>query len=139
MATTSTMLQLLVTMTLGDSAAMPYVIHSATPMPKTMNMESDRSRALFERQILCSCGTSEAVVQMPDIDGFAVLRELRGDAKFARVPIIALTASAMPEDRNDVMTAGFDGFITKPIRLPALRSEVERLLQSGYETAGAGS
>ncbi len=78
-------------------------------------------------------------LHMPDIDGFAVLRELRGDAKFARVPIIALTASAMPEDRNDVMTAGFDGFITKPIRLPALRSEVERLLQSGYETAGAGS
>jgi CheY-like chemotaxis protein len=43
-------------------------------------------------------------------------------------PIIALTASAMMGDRERAMSVGFTGYITKPIRLDALRAEVERLL-----------
>ena len=67
-------------------------------------------------------------IHMPGLDGFEVIEKLRADSDFAAIPIIALTASAMMGDRERAMTAGFTGYITKPIRLDALRAEVERLL-----------
>ena len=67
-------------------------------------------------------------IHMPEMDGFGVIAELRSDPQFAATPIIALTASAMMGDRERAIAAGFTGYITKPIRLSALRSEVERLL-----------
>jgi CheY-like chemotaxis protein len=68
-------------------------------------------------------------LQMPGLDGFAVLHELRKEQRFAATPIMALTASAMQGDRERAMTVGFNGYLTKPIRLALLRSEVERLLR----------
>lgn len=67
-------------------------------------------------------------IHMPEMDGFAVIAELRRDPQFAKTPIMALTASAMMGDRERAMAAGFTGYITKPIRLSALREEVERML-----------
>ena len=68
-------------------------------------------------------------LHMPGLDGFGVIQELRRDARFAATPIMALTASAMQGDRERALSAGFTGYITKPIRLGALRGEVERLLR----------
>jgi two-component system cell cycle response regulator DivK len=70
-------------------------------------------------------------LHMPGLDGFGVIQELRGDVQFAQTPIIALTASAMQGDRERALSMGFTGYITKPIRLGALRGEVERLLERG--------
>lgn len=67
-------------------------------------------------------------IHMPGLDGFQVIEKLRRAEGFAATPIIALTASAMMGDRERAMAAGFTGYITKPIRLDALRAEVERLL-----------
>jgi two-component system cell cycle response regulator DivK len=67
-------------------------------------------------------------IHMPGLDGFGVIEKLRREEGFAAIPIIALTASAMMGDRERAMAAGFTGYITKPIRLGALRAEVERLL-----------
>ena len=67
-------------------------------------------------------------IHMPGVDGFGVLRELRGEPRFAKVPIMALTASAMQGDRERALAAGFDSYVSKPIPLAALRSEVERLI-----------
>ncbi|MBZ5672830.1 MAG: response regulator [Acidobacteriia bacterium] len=67
-------------------------------------------------------------IHMPGLDGFGVIEKLRREAAFLHTPIIALTASAMMGDRERAMAAGFTGYITKPIRLDALRAEVERLL-----------
>ena len=67
-------------------------------------------------------------LHMPERDGFAVLEELRRDVGFTELPIVALTASAMQGDRERAMAIGFTGYITKPIRLGDLRSEVARLL-----------
>jgi CheY-like chemotaxis protein len=57
---------------------------------------------------------------MPDLDGWAVQEQLRArpDAQF--VPIIALTALAMPDDADRVRAAGFDGYVTKPFRVKTL-------------------
>ncbi len=67
-------------------------------------------------------------LQMPGLDGFGVLAELRQDQGFAATPIMALTASAMQGDRERAMVAGFDSYVSKPIPLPVLRQEVLRLL-----------
>jgi CheY-like chemotaxis protein len=67
-------------------------------------------------------------IHMPGLDGFGVIEKLRRESAFSHTPIIALTASAMMGDRERAMAAGFTGYITKPIRLDALRAEVERLL-----------
>ena len=54
-------------------------------------------------------------LQLPGIDGFEIARQLKADAAFARVPLIAVTAFAMVGDRERVLAAGFDGYIAKPI------------------------
>src|SRR5262249_36575408 len=68
-------------------------------------------------------------LHMPGLDGFGVVRELRRDERFASTPVVALTASAMQGDRERALSAGFTGYIAKPIHLSVLRSEVERLLE----------
>jgi len=67
-------------------------------------------------------------LHMPGLDGFGVVKELRLDAYLATIPVVALTASAMQGDRQRAMSAGFTGYITKPVSLKTLRAEVERLL-----------
>ena len=69
-------------------------------------------------------------LHMPGLDGFGVMQELRRDQTLAGTPVMALTASAMMGDRERALSAGFTGYIAKPIRLSALRAEVERLLKS---------
>lgn len=67
-------------------------------------------------------------LHMPGLDGFGVLEQLRRETEFAATPVMALTASAMMGDKERAMSMGFTGYITKPIRLSALRNEVARLL-----------
>jgi two-component system, cell cycle response regulator DivK len=68
-------------------------------------------------------------LHMPHIDGFGVIEQLRREPQFFETPVVALTASAMAGDRERALSLGFTGYITKPIRLVTLRSEIERLLK----------
>ncbi len=70
-------------------------------------------------------------LQMPIRNGYEVLRELRQDARYAALPIIAITASAMQGDREKALAAGFTGYLTKPVSLSHLRNEIQRLLEPG--------
>src|ERR1039458_6424347 len=55
-------------------------------------------------------------LQLPDIDGFEVARQLRStSASTSSIPLVAVTALAMVGDRDRVLTAGFDAYLTKPI------------------------
>ena len=67
-------------------------------------------------------------IQMPRLDGYGVLRELRADPRFAGLHVVALTAFAMQGDRERALDAGFDGYITKPVEIAALRREINRIL-----------
>jgi CheY-like chemotaxis protein len=67
-------------------------------------------------------------LQMPELDGFGVAAALRQDPRFAETPIIALTASAMQGDREKALKIGFTAYLTKPVRLPALRAEIAKWL-----------
>src|SRR5215213_3826999 len=54
-------------------------------------------------------------IQLPDMDGVAALAALRADARTAPIPVVAVTAFAMPSDRERLLAAGFDGYLAKPI------------------------
>ncbi len=54
-------------------------------------------------------------IQLPGMDGVSALAELRKDPATSTIPVVAMTASVMKEDRERFDKAGFDGFITKPI------------------------
>jgi len=66
-------------------------------------------------------------LQMPLQDGFSVIRELRTDARFRGLPVVAVTASAMIGDRERAIAAGFDSYIAKPIDLSEVEAQVEAL------------
>jgi PAS domain S-box-containing protein len=67
-------------------------------------------------------------MQLPDIDGTEVLRQLRADALTASIPCVALSANAMPEDVQSARAAGFDDYWTKPIDLTAFLRALDRLM-----------
>ncbi len=67
-------------------------------------------------------------IQLPVLDGFEVLRRIRGNPRFARLPVIALTAFAMREDCERALQLGFDEYITKPIDAASLRLRIRSLL-----------
>jgi two-component system, cell cycle response regulator DivK len=54
-------------------------------------------------------------VQLPGIDGVEALGLLRSDPRTASIPVLALTAQAMHDDRERFLTAGFDGYLSKPV------------------------
>jgi CheY-like chemotaxis protein len=54
-------------------------------------------------------------IALPGMDGLALTRQLRADRSFQKIPIVALSASAMKGDEQKALDAGCDGFITKPI------------------------
>lgn len=70
-------------------------------------------------------------IELPLMDGFSVLRSIRRDPRFARLPVFAVTANAMQGDREKALAAGFDAYITKPIDGTALRKWVAGVLASG--------
>ena len=69
-------------------------------------------------------------IQLPGIDGITALGQLRADPATRPIPVIAVTASAMTQDRKKIMAAGFDGYQTKPIKvrefMDAVRETLER-------------
>ena len=71
--------------------------------------------------------------QLPGMNGVEALERLRGQAATADIPVVALTASAMREDRERFLTAGFDGYLTKPIDVREFGNQVRSFLKSGSE------
>ena len=74
-------------------------------------------------------------IQLPGMDGVAALHELRKLPETVAVPVIAVTASAMKDDRERLLAAGFDGYVEKPIDVRALPAYVRSHLAS--TSAGA--
>ena len=69
-------------------------------------------------------------IQMPVLDGIAVLWRLRGNPRFRDRPVIAVTAYAMQGDRDQTLRAGFNGYLSKPVDVATLRMEIERHLRT---------
>lgn len=68
---------------------------------------------------------------LPDASGDDVLRALRGDPETAHLPVVFLSGDAMPEQIQELLDAGADGYLTKPFDIAELLATVDRLLEQG--------
>lgn len=76
-------------------------------------------------------------LQMPIMDGYALIAQLRSDPACRAIPVVALTAFSMPGDETRVLQAGFDGYLSKPIEPEEFTSQLAGILASLRPTAGA--
>ena len=67
-------------------------------------------------------------IHLPGMSGIEALIKLRSAPATRAIPVIAFTASVMPQDRNDIITAGFDAFVSKPINIEAFLGAVAAAL-----------
>ncbi len=67
-------------------------------------------------------------LDMPVLDGFATVGQIRANPSLASLPVLAVTAYAMRGDREKVLASGFDGYLSKPIQSRVLFEELDRLL-----------
>ena len=71
-------------------------------------------------------------IQLPDFDGITALARLREDPITAQIPVIAVSASAMPDDAQRIVASGFNAYITKPI-------DVKNFIQTIKQFAGTST
>jgi CheY-like chemotaxis protein len=74
-------------------------------------------------------------MSLPVVDGWEATRRVKADVATSAIPVIALTAHALVEDREKAKAAGCDDFDTKPVELPRLLEKINRLL-AGHSSAG---
>ena len=75
-------------------------------------------------------------MSLPVIDGWEATRRMKADPALRHIPVIALTAHAMADDREKALAAGCDDYDTKPIELPRLLGKVEALLVNASRRRG---
>ncbi|HYQ99096.1 MAG TPA: response regulator [Casimicrobiaceae bacterium] len=69
-------------------------------------------------------------IQLPGISGIEAIAALRANAATAHIPVIAVTASVMQQDRKLIMEAGFDAYLGKPLDLKEFLATVKRVLEA---------
>ncbi|HEX8993400.1 MAG TPA: response regulator [Anaerolineales bacterium] len=67
-------------------------------------------------------------INMPEMDGYTLTSTIRAMPRFAKLPIVAVTANVMRGDRERSLKAGCDGYIQKPIDIDTLSQQIERFL-----------
>jgi len=119
-------------------------------MPKILLVEDNEdNRDMLSRRLVRKgyevvlandggAGVSQAAAEAPDLilmdmslpvlDGWEATRRIKADAATRAIPIIALTAHAMSDDRDKAVAAGCDEYDTKPVDLPRLLGKIEALL-----------
>lgn len=68
-------------------------------------------------------------LSMPDMDGWEFHKQVRTNPPYSEIPVIAMTAHAMVGDKERALAAGFDGYITKPISVPSLITDIKTAYQ----------
>ena len=65
-------------------------------------------------------------IQLPDINGIEALRQIRAEPALSKTPVVAVSASVMPDEQQKIVASGFDAYITKPIDLKSFVATVEK-------------
>jgi two-component system cell cycle response regulator DivK len=77
-------------------------------------------------------------IQLPGMNGIEALKHLRADPQTKDIPVIAVTASAMSQDREIIMSAGFNGYQRKPIAIKDFLEAVRQTLEGCRRAGGEG-
>ncbi len=76
-------------------------------------------------------------LNLPGMSGTDALQELRRDPRTAHIPVLALTANAMPRDVERGLESGFDRYLTKPINIEEFNAAIDQTLRASDERAGS--
>ena len=68
-------------------------------------------------------------IQLPRISGFDLIQWIKGDANISHIPIIAITAFAMEDDKEKILSLGCDGYMSKPISMDPFIENVNKFLK----------
>jgi two-component system, cell cycle response regulator DivK len=96
---------------------------------RTMEAETGEDGVQLARESLPALVLMD--IQLPGISGIEALRRLRADSETQGIAVMAVTASAMTQDRQAILAAGFDGYLSKPISLKDFVAAVRALLDRG--------
>jgi len=109
---------------LDNLELMTYLLRVFGHVPLTaLDGESGIALIVEERPDLVVCD-----IHLPKADGYEVVRRTKADPSLSAIPMVAVTALAMVGDRDRVLSAGFDGYLTKPIEPQSFVSDLERYL-----------
>ena len=137
----------------APSVAHPLLITPATSLPLALIIDDDKLNRSLLKHIMQRQGytvdlavngveglcmateTNYRIIfmdlEMPDLDGFLTAKKIRaGETSHQHVPIVAVTGLTEPGTRGKCLAAGMDGYITRPIFLPALTATLDDLLRS---------
>ena len=67
-------------------------------------------------------------IGLPDIDGIAALAQIRASEAAKSIPMIAVSASVMPEEKQKIVASGFDAYITKPLNMKSFVETIEKFI-----------
>jgi two-component system cell cycle response regulator DivK len=109
-----------------DNAVNAELIHEFLEMRGYEAIEAANGLDALEKIEACHPDVVLLDIQMPVLDGFEVIRRIRSDARHHHLHVIALTAYAMRGDREKVLAAGFDEYVTKPIDFEVLLCAIRR-------------
>ena len=73
-------------------------------------------------------------IQLPDIDGLTAFKEIRANPRTQNIPVLVVTASVMPHDKQRIAASGFDAFISKPINVKNFVQTVGRFVAAHKES-----
>lgn len=73
-------------------------------------------------------------IQLPGMNGIEAQQRLHSDERTRAIPVIAITASVMPKNRNEIVAAGFDAYISKPISVASLVRTIRTMLDARHDT-----
>ena len=76
-------------------------------------------------------------LSLPVLDGWEATRRIKADESTRHIPVLALSAHAMTEDRAQALAAGCDDYDTKPIDLPRLRAKIDALVSRARKNDGS--
>lgn len=119
-------------------------------MPRILYIDDDAANRMLVRRVLMAegfefieaadahDGINKAVqtqpdlilmdIMLPEMDGLTATNHIRNMPEIANIIIIALTANAMPGDRENILDAGCDGYISKPINIDTFVEEISQFL-----------
>ena len=135
----------------GDSPALPAATMEYEPRFTVLYIEDNPANLRLVEQLLSRRGDIQMLsahsgdlgvglaltrpvdlilldINLPGMDGYTVLRRLREEPALDRVPVVAVTANAMPRDVERGLAAGFDDYVTKPIDIAGFHAVIDRLL-----------
>lgn len=116
----------------GNMDLMVYLLEAFGHTPLTAyDGAAGVAAALRENPQLIICD-----IHLPKLDGYGVIQTLRQHPDLAHTPILAVTALAMVGDREKIVAAGFDGYISKPIVPESFVGQVEAFLPDILRTRG---